>query len=215
MSSLANQLPQTNDSEGIVALPSLRPVYMEVSDTEFLLRTLGHLWLAGVQPDWTAFRANETRARLPLPTYPFERQRYWVKSVAGARVVPVVSKQAESKKWPESEDVAEGATPNLYRQRFSSAPFIAPQTMTEETIAELWQELLGVERIGIHDNFFQMGGTSLLALTMTARLRKAFQIELPITGIFQAPTIAELAVVLEELLVTQLQKPDPDVSVSA
>lgn len=211
LSSLANQLPRTNDSEGIVALPSLRPFYMEISDTEFLLRTLGQLWLAGVQPDWAAFRANETRMKMPLPAYPFERRRYWVKTAAGTKAAPAISKQPEPEQ-PESEEVP-GTAANLYPRRFLSVPFVAPETVTEETIAELWQELLGVEHIGIHDNFFQMGGTSLLALTVTARLRQAFQIEVPLTSIFQAPTVAELAVALEELLLAQLQEPGADVSI--
>ena len=48
------------------------------SDTAYLLKTLGHLWLAGIEADWAAFNAGERRQRLPLPTYPFERRRYWV-----------------------------------------------------------------------------------------------------------------------------------------
>lgn len=214
MTSLANQLPKTNPLEGMAALPSLRSFYMEASDTEFLLRTLGQLWLAGVQPDWVAFRANEMRARIPLPGYPFERQSYWIRTAASAKASPVISKEPGPEIRLESEEIAEKATPNLYPTRFLSTPYVAPETMTEETIAELWQELLGVQRIGLHDNFFQIGGTSLLALTVTARLRKAFQIELPITSIFQAPTVAELAVVLEELLLLQLQNPGTDVSIS-
>ena len=47
-------------------------------DIPYLLKTLGQLWLAGVEPDWSAFNANEERKRVPLPTYPFDRQRYWV-----------------------------------------------------------------------------------------------------------------------------------------
>ncbi|WP_394829001.1 SDR family NAD(P)-dependent oxidoreductase [Pendulispora albinea] len=48
------------------------------SDYQYLLHTVGHLWLAGVEPDWDAFYAHERRHRLPLPTYPFERKRYWI-----------------------------------------------------------------------------------------------------------------------------------------
>jgi acyl transferase domain-containing protein/acyl carrier protein len=57
------------------SIPNPRERQPEVA---YLLRTLGHLWLAGIEADWTAFSADERRARLPLPTYPFERQRYWV-----------------------------------------------------------------------------------------------------------------------------------------
>jgi acyl transferase domain-containing protein/acyl carrier protein len=59
-------------------LTSLRHVKEQQSDVNFLLQTLGRLWLAGVEIDWSGFYAHEKRHRLPLPTYPFERQRYWI-----------------------------------------------------------------------------------------------------------------------------------------
>ena len=59
-------------------LASMRHSYDEQSDTAFLLNTLGKLWLAGLRVDWKAFYADEKRHRVSLPTYPFERQRYWI-----------------------------------------------------------------------------------------------------------------------------------------
>ena len=61
-----------------VALPSLRHPQQHESDVAFLLNTLGKLWLSGVKIDWFAFYAHQRRDRLSLPTYPFERQRYWI-----------------------------------------------------------------------------------------------------------------------------------------
>ena len=61
-----------------VALSSLRHPKEQRFDEAFLLDTLGQLWLAGVRIDWQRFYADETRDRIPLPTYPFERQRYWI-----------------------------------------------------------------------------------------------------------------------------------------
>ncbi len=61
-----------------VVLSSLRHPQEEHSDVKFLLSTLGKLWLRGVPVDWSSFYASEYRHRLPLPTYPFERQRYWI-----------------------------------------------------------------------------------------------------------------------------------------
>jgi len=63
---------------GQVVLTSMRPVDYQESDVAFLLTTLGRLWLAGVQVDWGGYYAHERRRRLVLPTYPFERQRYWI-----------------------------------------------------------------------------------------------------------------------------------------
>jgi amino acid adenylation domain-containing protein len=63
---------------GQPVINSLRHPNEQASDAEVLLRALGRLWLAGAQVDWQGFYADEVRRRLPLPTYPFERQRYWV-----------------------------------------------------------------------------------------------------------------------------------------
>jgi amino acid adenylation domain-containing protein len=70
-----------------VILSSLRHPQDQQSDVAFLLNALGRLWLAGIQVDWAGFYAGSQRHRLPLPTYPFERQRYWVEppKEAGAR----------------------------------------------------------------------------------------------------------------------------------
>ena len=74
-------LGRADRSSGKVLLTSLRHADKQGSDEAFLLTTLGRLWLAGAPVNWQAFYANERRQRVPLPTYPFERQRYWVEPV--------------------------------------------------------------------------------------------------------------------------------------
>jgi acyl transferase domain-containing protein len=66
--------------EGRLVLSSMRWPQQEVSDVEFLLTSLGRLWLAGVEVSWHAFYSAESRRRVALPTYPFERQRYWIEA---------------------------------------------------------------------------------------------------------------------------------------
>ncbi|MEK8021436.1 MAG: beta-ketoacyl synthase N-terminal-like domain-containing protein, partial [Candidatus Parabeggiatoa sp.] len=77
LSTLAKRHP---DNSGLQVLTSLRHPKEEHSDSAFLLKTLGQLWLAGIKVNWSAFYADEQRYRLPLPTYPFERQRYWIEA---------------------------------------------------------------------------------------------------------------------------------------
>ncbi|WP_416212481.1 beta-ketoacyl synthase N-terminal-like domain-containing protein [Nostoc sp. ChiQUE01b] len=76
-----------HDNLELVVLTSIRHPQQQQSDVAFLLNTLGRLWLFGVQVNWSSFYANEQRHRIPLPTYPFERQRYWISPQAQPRDV--------------------------------------------------------------------------------------------------------------------------------
>lgn len=76
LSTLAIQHPDKTAQQAV--LTSLRHPQDRESDVKFLLTTLGKLWLSGVKVDWSGFYTHEQRYRLPLPTYPFERQRYWI-----------------------------------------------------------------------------------------------------------------------------------------
>ncbi|HCF30082.1 MAG TPA: non-ribosomal peptide synthetase, partial [Cyanobacteria bacterium UBA11049] len=75
--------------------------------------------------------------------------------------------------------------------------FVAPRTPAEGILAQIWANILGLENVGIHDNFFELGGHSLLIVQLFARLRSAFQVDLPFQTLFDAPTVATLAERLE------------------
>jgi amino acid adenylation domain-containing protein len=75
----------------------------------------------------------------------------------------------------------------------------APRTPTEEVLAEIWAELLKVERVGARDSFFALGGQSLLATRVASRVRDVFGVELPVRVLFEGPTVAELAAAVEAL----------------
>ncbi len=86
-----------------------------------------------------------------------------------------------------------------------SNEYIAPRNETEQALAGIWQELLSVERAGVHDNFFDLGGHSLKALQVISFIRKELQVELSIRDLFIRPTIAELS--------SHLRKKNPGLSV--
>jgi amino acid adenylation domain-containing protein len=77
------------------------------------------------------------------------------------------------------------------------APFVAPRTPLEEQIAAMWSELLNVERVGALDNFFDLGGHSLLTTQLVSRMRAAFQLEVPLPTFFEDPTVSGLAQAVE------------------
>lgn len=76
--------------------------------------------------------------------------------------------------------------------------YVAPRNEVEATIAEVWQNLLGIKQIGIYDNFFELGGDSLLATQVFSRLRQEFQVQLSLHGFFEAPTVMEQALIVDE-----------------
>ncbi len=80
LSVLATQHPDRKSAGNPVAISSLRPQYENRSDVEIMLRSLGKLWLSGVRIDWSGLHQKGRKRIIPLPTYPFERQRYWIES---------------------------------------------------------------------------------------------------------------------------------------
>ncbi|MCP4663525.1 MAG: amino acid adenylation domain-containing protein, partial [bacterium] len=94
-----------------------------------------------------------------------------------------------------SEDEAPAAGTSLSKSRRPelSQPYAAPRSEAEEVIAEIWQALLGVDPVGIHDNFLELGGDSLLGVQLISRLRRSFRAQLSVQHIFEAPTVAGLA----------------------
>jgi acyl transferase domain-containing protein/acyl carrier protein len=90
--------------------------------------------------------------------------------------------------------------------------YVAPSNDVERKLADIFQELLGIEPIGIHDNFFALGGDSLTGTVLISQVRKNFQVELPVRSLFEAPTVAELALVIEEILIEEIEQLSSDQS---
>jgi hypothetical protein len=78
----------------------------------------------------------------------------------------------------------------------SAGAYVAPRTPVEEAVAAVWAEVLGLPRVGAHDNFFDLGGHSLLATQVISRLRQSFPVDLPLRHLFEQPTVATLALAI-------------------
>jgi amino acid adenylation domain-containing protein len=88
--------------------------------------------------------------------------------------------------------------------------FLAPRTPTEQRVSAIVASLLGLERVGVNDNFFYLGGNSLFGTQVIARLRDAFNVDLPLLKLFDHPTVADLAAEVERMLVANLDAMSED-----
>lgn len=211
LSTAVKQIPQ---SSGRLVLSSLRHPRGQQSDDIFLLDTLRKLWVAGKKVDWAAFHAHEYRRRTILPTYPFERRRYWLGlNLQAFGTGAPAHDESQDPVDGQLDLVTDGDRPGAMNSTVlagqethtpnHSPAYVAPTNQVEQTIAEIWQELFGVERVGIHDNFFDLDGNSLLGIQLMSRLRQVFMAEIPMTALFEAPTIAGLAGVVSEIYLKQ------------
>jgi len=92
------------------------------------------------------------------------------------------------------------ALPSVHENTSQNSPSTTePTNSTESTLVDIWKELLQLKSVSIHSNFFELGGHSLLATQMTSRVRDTFGLELPLKRVFEAPTIAQLAPIIETL----------------
>ncbi|MGZ4164805.1 MAG: amino acid adenylation domain-containing protein, partial [Tumebacillaceae bacterium] len=91
------------------------------------------------------------------------------------------------------------ALPQPERAAEDADTYAPPNTVIEQQLALLWQELFGRSRVGLHDHFFHIGGSSLLALKLLSRLRNMFQVEIPLQKLFERPVLLELAAEIEAL----------------
>ena len=177
-------------------------------DMAFFQKTLGQLWLNGVSIDWTAYFAKEKRLRVPLPTYPFQRKRYWLE-VETSRHEPAgepntrstaETAQTGTPQEPEQTPPAAEAKKTFQPRPALSNDYVAPQDDIQNGIVDIWEDILGIKPIGVQDNFFDLGGHSLLATLFLSKIQDTFHIRLELGSIFESPTIQTIAGLVREKL---------------
>jgi acyl transferase domain-containing protein/acyl carrier protein len=214
LTSLAEQYLAGRGLADRVALASLPHASDAQPDRAFILSSLGNLWLAGIEPDWTGVHRHERRNRVLLPTYPFERQRYWHMPSRRKEKREVEPAKATTGDAPYADEIVasnQGNQPEGYGENSRSylgTEYVATRNFTEQKIAEIWEELLGVHPVGIYDEFLRLGGNSLLAIRVAAELREAFQVEFPLDALLRSPTVSEIALFVEDALLTMIENMD-------
>ncbi|HEY0364855.1 MAG TPA: amino acid adenylation domain-containing protein, partial [Pyrinomonadaceae bacterium] len=150
--------------------------------------------------------AKESESRLLAyvvhedPEFPAMDLREFLKEQLPDYMVPSAFVTLEAMPLTSTGKVDRKALPSLNGSAAESSrrSYVAPQTDTEKEVAEIWSEVLRVERVGSTDNFFDLGGHSLLATQVVSRLRGTFGVEIPLRNVFEAPTVAALAGRIEQ-----------------
>ncbi|GHG84795.1 type I polyketide synthase [Comamonas sp. JC664] len=195
---LAKRQPAFSPSRwSLASLPSVKEAQAGEGQAPRAYETLGALWRAGVPVDWKGFH-GEARRRVPLPTHPFERRRFWVEPADGGQPTlhaapqPVGAPAAAPERAPEPE------APRTYHPRPElRTPYVAASSALERALVTLWQDSLGVSPIGVQDNFFELGGDSLVAVQMSDRLKTRLGMEVSASSLYEGVTVQALAALLQ------------------
>ncbi|MBW4666575.1 MAG: SDR family oxidoreductase [Cyanomargarita calcarea GSE-NOS-MK-12-04C] len=160
--SFASQCLESEDRAKLVMLPTLRHSYEQQSDVAFLMNTLGRLWLTGVEVDWSSFYAKEQRTRIPLPTYPFERQRYWIDANPNANLTTQAQQKLHKKpniadwfyipSWKRSPQLASKSS-----QELCYLVFIDTLGLGSQVAEQLKSQGHDVVTVGITEQFTKLG----------------------------------------------------------
>ncbi|MCF6437893.1 acyltransferase domain-containing protein [Pseudoalteromonas luteoviolacea] len=232
-----------------------------------LAMALGKLWAHGVSVDWKKVHHPYLPQRIELPTYPFERQRYWIPAAkakhAGFELDALISSTEQVEKVEGgvaasqlsitvnavdgqtlsaeklsallniqqkaraeidalfgseydveshgvavrfSEDVSHSEQDdvpsskrisNANSRPYTSTEYVAPNTDVQKSLVSQWEDVLGYQPVGIRDDFFEMGGNSLMAASLAVRLRKTFALSIPMKELLNSPTIEALSELIE------------------
>jgi thioesterase domain-containing protein/acyl carrier protein len=200
LTSLIAQYPERTATQArICSLP--HPKDGSQDSFAFALNAIGQLWLEGCDFDWQSLHAGEDRRRIPLPTYPFERHYYRI-AVARNQKISGAGHQIAHGNGSAQKQTAEhsGQIVAAHNRPYLSSPLVRPGNPLEKIVAGLWESTLGISDLGIHDNFVELGGHSLVAIQLAGRISEALAVRFTVENLYEAPTIAEVACLAAQLL---------------
>jgi amino acid adenylation domain-containing protein len=182
LSMLARQHPAKSEQSVIASLPdSMLP------ESASILEALGRLWLAGLQPDWQSFYAGERRRRVPLPTYPFERKRYWIEPPNPAQTMNSIAAPAVISETTEAPNTLTAT--EVYFSESIDGGSLSVQTKSSVTnrrsnihaeLTAIFEELSGMDlsSFGASTTFLDMGFDSLFLTQVTQAVQSKFGVKL-------------------------------------
>ncbi len=104
------------------------------------------------------------------------------------------------------ENIEKNRIKSVHKRPLLKTVYVAPSNDIQYRIAQIYQELLGIEQVGINDSFFELGGNSLIGIQLISRLCQNFEVQLSITSLFESPSVAELALIIEESIIMELKE---------
>ncbi|NUQ79828.1 MAG: alpha/beta fold hydrolase, partial [Polyangiaceae bacterium] len=198
LSSLTARQPRSGSARLITT--SMAAAGSARTDVEAALGAAARLWCAGAPIHFEALHQGERRRRIPLPTYPFERTRYVIERAPRARTGSWTARTTPRRTPPTSTKEPRPSRPSI------------PMSPAEQALAGIWRELLGVEVLRPDDNFFDLGGDSLLAVRLRTKIRERFGVPLALHDLVESPTVGALAKRLHDQAQDLSFEGDPPVS---
>jgi phthiocerol/phenolphthiocerol synthesis type-I polyketide synthase E len=201
LSKLARQRAERRTDQVIIS--TMRDRTESCNDSEYLITAIGKLWMVGAEIDWSRYYERERRVRVELPTYPFERQRYWIEARTGAEEIGGIETGDEIEAAQTARIEASAGTigwlASLHSRPILPSAYVAPGNDRERAMAVIWQAALGVDRVGVNDNFFELGGDSLTAIQVITQLREEFNLDIPVASLYERLTIKSLGALISSL----------------
>jgi len=209
LSNLISQSPYKTDNHFV--LNSLHSKHKQnMSDYQLLMKIVSTMWTHGVDIDWEELYKNQVVHKTSLPTYPFKKTSYWLNFDGNHNIGKKDSDETnneETEVQGRTMTDKKDSTQDFFHERPDlTTSYVQPESELEKQIANIWIDLLGLKEIGVNDNFFEVGGDSLLATQTIARLKELYTINLPIDELLEEPTIRNIAKMVEIKLIDEIDQ---------
>ena len=167
-----------------LVVSSLRHPLGQKNDLHCLYQALGTVWMHGVDINWQQFHKHTHTKRVALPSYPFQRKRYWITKAGHIAKIELSERNNHN-----NLDV------DIHKQT-QMTNIVEADNDVQQQLVKIWHRVLGIDTIGIKNNFFELGGDSFMAIRLLNLIRKAFQSgdrDFSIKQFFENPTIEACA----------------------
>ena len=176
---------------------------IDIEQVQATLKQIGYdsEVLASADEDRTMLSAYYVASR----EIPDEEIREQLSNRLPAQLIPTHLQRLEALPLTHHGKIDLDALPHSTAERHRPDRFEAPEGPVQEYLADIWQQELGVKRVGLNDHFFELGGTSLIAMRVMVQLCREFVIDLPLETLFNQPRLADLSRVAEDRILGEDQ----------